>query len=221
MTVYTLMSMRASDAAYNALQEQILEGHLAPGTVLAEVEQSERLGVSRTPVREALSRLVAAGLATQQRGRGTVVSEISPENIDQLFELRIPLETQAAALAARRCDPTVFSALAAEFSDLPPEAEAEDYYALAARMDAAIDQAVANPYLSGTLANLRIHLTRIRRMARDRPERLQESAAEHRDICLGIASGDPEMAEAAIRLHLRRSLAYIARQRQSEPVSTP
>ena len=56
--------MRASDKAYAALREDIIEWRLAPGTVLAEVEQSERLGISRTPLREALSRLTAEGLTT-------------------------------------------------------------------------------------------------------------------------------------------------------------
>jgi DNA-binding GntR family transcriptional regulator len=67
--VYTEV-MRASDRAYAALREDIIEWRLRPGTVLAEVEQSERLGVSRTPVREALGRLTAEGLTTAAGGRG-------------------------------------------------------------------------------------------------------------------------------------------------------
>lgn len=210
--------MRASDTAYTALQEEILEGQLAPGTVLGEVEQSERLGVSRTPVREAFSRLIAAGLAVQQPGRGTVVSPISLEDVDRLFEVRIPLETQAAGLAARRGAPEAFSTLAREFDDAQYAPVAEKHYLLAARMDEAIAAALDNPYLSAMLGNLRVHLARVRRLAKDQPERLAESAAEHRDICLSIASGDPEMAEAATALHLRRSLAYISEQRQAQPV---
>jgi len=73
--------MRASDKAYAALRDDIIEWRLAPGTVLAEVEQSERLGVSRTPLREALSRLSAEGLTTTAGGRGVVVSDISLDDI--------------------------------------------------------------------------------------------------------------------------------------------
>jgi DNA-binding GntR family transcriptional regulator len=94
--------MRASDRAYAALREDIIEWRLLPGTVLAEVEQSERLGVSRTPLREALSRLTAEGLTTAAGGRGVVVTDISLEDIDELFELRETLECKAAALAAER-----------------------------------------------------------------------------------------------------------------------
>lgn len=211
--------MRASDIAYTELQEEILEGRLSPGTVLGEVEQSERLGVSRTPIREALSRLVAAGLAVQQPGRGTVVSSISLEDMGRLFEVRIPLEVQAAGLAAQRGNPDVFAALAEQFDHAHFPPIAEEHYRLAAEMDQAIASALDNPYLSTMLTNLRVHLTRVRRMAKDQPERLAESVTEHRDICRSIASGDSQMAEAATALHLHRSLAYISQQRQAEPVA--
>ena len=88
--------MRASDKAYQALLEEIVDGTLAPGTALAEVEQSVRLGVSRTPLREALARLRKDGLIEQQRGRGLTVTEISLDDIVELYELRQPLEQQAA-----------------------------------------------------------------------------------------------------------------------------
>ncbi|GAA1452012.1 GntR family transcriptional regulator [Nesterenkonia lacusekhoensis] len=213
--------MRASDAAYTALRDDIVEGRLAPDTVLGEVEQSERLGVSRTPVREAFSRLTAAGLAVQAPGRGTVVSPISLADVDHLFELRIPLETQAAHLAALRAEPEPFTSLAEEFAAVAargagaergagaPPASTSEYYRLAAELDAALDAAVANPYLSTALQSLRVHLVRIRRLAQDEPQRLTASAYEHRDICRAIAAADPELARAATAVHLRRSLAYI------------
>ncbi len=208
--------MRASDVAYTALRDDIVEGRLAPDTVLGEVEQSQRLGVSRTPVREAFSRLTAAGLAVQAPGRGTVVSPISLDDVDHLFELRIPLETQAAELAAQRGPASRFAELAERFAEAArqnPPAAAETgssaYYALAGELDAALDEAVANPYLSGALQGLRVHLVRIRRLAQDQPDRLSASAEEHRDICRAIAAGDPELARAVTSVHLRRSLAYI------------
>src|SRR6478736_7008406 len=130
--VYTLMMfhpdkaiaeggrMRASDKAYAALRDDIIEWRLLPGTVLAEVEQSARLGISRTPLREALSRLTAEGLTTTAGGRGVVVTDISLEDIDELFELRETLEGKAAALAAERGERPVFAQLHAELL-LAPE----------------------------------------------------------------------------------------------------
>lgn len=215
--VYTI-GMRASDSAYTSLREDIIEGRLPPGAPLAEIEQSRRLGVSRTPVREAFSRLLADGLALQAPGRGAVVSEISLDDVDRLFEVRIPLETQGAALAARRGSAEVFTGLAEEFDDARSNPDPAVHYELAAQMDSAVDTAVGNPYLSTMLAGLRVHLVRIRRLARDQPERLTESAAEHREVCRAIAAGDPQAAQAAAMLHLRRSLAYITAQRAADPL---
>ena len=111
--------LRAGDRAYQTLRTEIVEGALAPGTVLLEVEQATRLGVSRTPLREALSRLNGDGLVTSQSGRGMVVSPVSLANITELYELRQALEQQAARLAATRRDPEVFAELAAEFALAP------------------------------------------------------------------------------------------------------
>lgn len=208
--------MRASDRAYSSLRDDIMVGTLSPGSVLAEVELSGRLGVSRTPVREALSRLTADGLAVQAPGRGTVVSSISLDDVDLLFELRIPLETQAAGLAARRGEPDIFGQQAQRFEEVGESGleafageHAHQYYRLADELDAAIDDAVANPYLTSALRALRVHLVRIRRLAKDSPGRLADSAREHRDICRAIAAQDASLAEAATQVHLRRSLAYI------------
>src|SRR5690554_28069 len=107
--------MRASDRAYASLLERIIGWDRLLGTVLAEVEQSTRLGVSRTPLREALSRLTAEGLVEPQAGRGLVVAPVSAATIVELFEARQPLEQRAAALAAHRRDPEIFTELQNEF----------------------------------------------------------------------------------------------------------
>ena len=110
--------MRASERAYQALSAEILDWSLPPGAGLGEVEQAERLGISRTPLREALSRLVADGLAEQAPGRGIVVADVSLEQADQLFDLRIALESLLARRAAQRATPE-----AAERFAVIPEAE--------------------------------------------------------------------------------------------------
>lgn len=206
--------MRASDKAYAALREDIIEWRLAPGTVLAEVEQSERLGVSRTPVREALSRLTAEGLTTAAGGRGVVVTDISLDDIDELFELRETLEGKAAALAAARGERPVFERLHAELLRAPEmlndsDPARHDYYALVGRLDDAIDEAISNSYLAQAMRSLRVHLVRVRRLAADDAERLQAAAAEHAAIAEAIAAGNPRLAEAATTVHLHRSLSHV------------
>src|SRR5690349_5231457 len=140
--------MRASDRAYATLLEEIQSGGLAPGAVLGEVEQASRLGVSRTPLREALGRLAADGLVVQQSPRVTVVSDIDADDIRELFEVRRALEETAARLAAERGDASAFAALAAEFAVAHPSDDADAYYALIARFDAELDASVRNDYLT-------------------------------------------------------------------------
>jgi DNA-binding GntR family transcriptional regulator len=206
--------MRASDKAYAALRDDIIEWRLLPGTVLAEVEQSERLGISRTPLREALSRLTAEGLTTTAGGRGVVVTDISLEDIDELFELRETLEGRAAALAAERGDHATFEQLRRELLRAPEliggqDPALHDYYGLVGRLDAAIDAAISNAYLVQAMRSLRVHLVRVRRLAADDAARLTAAAAEHAAIAEAIAAGNPRLAEAATTLHLHRSLSHV------------
>lgn len=204
--------MRASDRAYSALLEQIQEGSLAPGTVLAETEQAARLGVSRTPAREAIGRLVADGLVTQLSPRVTVVSGFDRDDIEALFELRRALEEQSSRIAAKRGDPAVFRELALAFATATPEAgelEADAYYALISRFDAELDRAVGNAYFTSALRTVRTHLARARRLARNDRERLHASVAEHRLIAEAIAASDPDLAAHATHVHLHNALGAI------------
>lgn len=203
--------MRASDRAYVTLLDEIQSGRLPAGTVLAEVEQAARLGVSRTPLREALGRLAADGLVAQQSPRVTVVTTIDRDDIRELFEVRRALEEAAARLAAHRAEASVFCALADEFGhvSLTGADGLDAYYALIARFDAALDAAVSNDYLTAALRTLRTHLVRVRRLARDKPERLVASVREHRLIAEAIAAGDADLAAHATHVHLHNALASI------------
>lgn len=204
--------MRASDAAYGRLREEILHWRLLPGTSLSEIELAERLGVSRTPLRAALARLALEGLVDTSRGRTGVVSEVSAETITELFELREALETQAVRLVARRAEPAVFERLAARFGDAPrllAENGIDAYYELVAEFDAALDHALGNPVYLGALDGVRLHLARARRIATDNPERLVRSAEEHRLICAALRDGDGALAASATTVHLQAALTTI------------
>lgn len=208
--------MRAGERAYATLLDEIQTGALAPGTVLGEVEQSTRLGVSRTPLREALRRLASDGLVAQASPRVTVVAGIDADDIRALFELRRALETQAARSATARADGRLFTALAGEFAAVDTT-DADAYYSLIARFDARIDDAVANPYLSAALRSVRTHLVRVRRMARDNPLRLSASAGEHELIARAIGAGDPELAAHATHVHLHNALTTILEALTEDP----
>lgn len=206
--------MRASERAYVTLRSDIINWRLTPGTVLGEVELSERLGVSRTPIREALAKLTAEGLTEPQSGRGMVVSEISLDHLDELFELRTALECKAAELAAQRRNPDVFLDLHEKLTNAGELITAQDpartdYYQLAGELDSAVDAAVGNHYLNLALKNLRVHLVRVRRLGKDNPARLRDAAREHAAIALAIANGNPTVASAATTVHLDNSLRHL------------
>lgn len=204
----------ASDLAYTRLREDIVTGRLAPGAALAEVEQSVRLGVSRTPLREALRRLEAEGLAVVGKGRTYRVSNISPDDVRHLFELREALECQAARLAAQRREPDVFRELAERFAEAAALLSPEDpdhmtYYGLVAELDSALDDAMDSPALRRALASLRSQVARARRLSRDDHTRLVQAAQEHRLIAEAVADGDGTLAAQATAIHLRASLTSI------------
>jgi DNA-binding GntR family transcriptional regulator len=216
-----VMRMRASDRAYATLLDEIQSGILRPGAVLGEVEQAARLGVSRTPLREALGRLAADGLVAQQSPRVTVVTAIDAGDIREIFEVRRALEESAARLAAERGDAAAFADLARDFAQVDlagdeapgtasPRADGTDaYYALIERFDLALDAAVANDYLTAALRTVRTHLVRVRRLARDNPARLAASVAEHRLIAAAIAARDADLAAHATHVHLHNALHSI------------
>ena len=208
--------MRASETAYQLLRDEIIQWKLEPGTPLGEVETSLRLGVSRTPLREALSRLIAEGLVRTGPGRTAVVTSLSRSDIVELFELREALETQSARLAARRRDASVFESLRADFlagarsaKGAAPVAAEDRPYVLADALDLAIDEAAASVYLSGALRDLRGHLARVRRSAHSNSERLARATTEHILIVDAILAQDEALAASATSVHLHNSLENI------------
>ena len=214
--------MRASDRAYCTLRDEIVDWELPPGSVLGEVEQSVRLGVSRTPLREALARLTADGLVTPQAGRGLVVTDVSIDNIRELFEVRRALEEQAARLAADRGEIALFEEIAQDLlavSELlgDNDPSRHGYYELVRRFDEAVDDAVANPYLVSALRGLRTHLVRIRRRAKDDPARLRSAAVEHLLIVQAIIARDSELAAHATHVHLHHALQNALLNSRSSP----
>lgn len=216
--------MRAGERAYQELRADIVEWRLLPGQVLGEVELSERLGISRTPVREALSRLTADGLTEPHSGRGVVVATISAEDVRSLYEFRDSLDSRAAELAARRGDPEVFRALAAELLEAVEgltndhDPDHVSYYELVQRMDAAIDEAAANPFLRQAQAGVRLHLARVRKLSKSDPRRLASAAVEHQRIAQAIADGDPALAIATTRVHLSNALQHALNTKELAPV---
>lgn len=203
--------MEQGDVAYRTLREDITEWRLAPGTSLGEVELSRRLGMSRTPVREALKRLAREGLVRTDAGRSAIVSPLSVDEVVQLYQAREAVESYLLRLAAQAVDRSVFQRLSERYGQASrrQEIDADEIYRLSQEFDIAVDVAAANRLLTGMLTELRGQLNRLRRLARQRPERLRESAVQHVAMCGAIHDGDDVEAARAGAARLRDSLATI------------
>jgi GntR family transcriptional regulator, rspAB operon transcriptional repressor len=203
--------MEQGDVAYRTLRDDITEWRLAPGASLGEVELSRRLGMSRTPVREALKRLAREGLVRNDAGRSAIVAPVSVDDVVQILQAREAVESYLLRLAALAPDRSGFAGLSDryEVAARRPEIDTEEIYQLSEEFDRAVDAAADNRYLLAMLDDLRGHLGRLRRLSRRRPERLRESALQHVRMGRAIVAGDAAEVSRVGAQRLRDSLATI------------
>lgn len=193
-------------AAYRELREQITSWALPPGAHLVETDLADRLGVSRTPLREALGRLRHDGLVNQEPGRGTVVSSVTAEDAVAIYQARDALESYALRLAAEGA-PAAFRAFADEFARLAAATPAADDIAdCSARFDAAVLESAQTPVIASLLADVDGTVQRLRRLAAGDDARLRESCLERRRVAMALSTGDGAAAAAANSARLRSSL---------------
>ncbi len=212
-----------------ALEERIREGCLPPGEKLpTEAAIMAEFGVSRTVVREAISRLQAAGLVSTRHGVGTFVAEriaeevsfrIAPEQLGTLhdvialLELRIGLETEAAALAAQRRSEEQLRAMRQAIDQMEAAiASGEDAVAPDFQFHLEIARATQNTHFVQLFSTLGSTVIPRARLDEDHPEAvaqrqafLRRVNAEHESIFDAIRASDPDAARAAMRTHLTHS----------------
>ena len=194
-----------ADRAYYAIREWIVTLELAPGSVLSERELMERLGVGRTPVREALRDLAREQLVDVFPRRGIFVSGVDVGDIAGLSEVRRALEAQAARLAAERrndaeCDET--EGLLDELARTAGELDERGLIDLDQRIHRHVYRCAHNPFLEATLEEYYVLTLRIWFLALDRVERLDRAIAEHHAILEAIRDRDPERAEQVMQAHV-------------------
>ncbi len=201
-------------SVYRQLRDSIVEGRLAPGVRLIEQSLAEQLGVSRTPVREALRHLEADGLVISERNRGAEVRRLSAVEVDDLYELRGRLESYAAELAAVRADDAQrdeLQAAAAAFDDVVVGMRTEGAHDLSTtrRLNA------ANRWFHDALVGAARHdrLTAVLRNTVDVPlvfqalqsfdvDQLGRSALFHRLIAGAVVAGEDRRAGRLMSEHI-------------------
>lgn len=201
---------RVTDWVYEEVRQAIIELKLVPGEALREAAIAEQLGVSKTPVREALARLEQEGLVETTSFKGAVVSGYSPEDLQEIYELRELLEGAAARAAATSASDDTLKRLAVlvvESRELRAKDDLEGLAALLGAFDLLIYEQVTNERIRALIENLKAHLTRIGRLTEDIPGRVKASVEEHAAIVDAITAHHADDAEHAMREHIRSVLS--------------
>lgn len=205
------------DAAYDRLRDWILDGTLAPNEALRDEALAEALGMSRTPVREALQRLEDDGLVMTTATRRSFVSPVTLTQAREIFPIVEALETLAVGLAAGRMDEASLEAMRAANARLAAALEAEDATA-ALEADTALHtiliERTGNGELIALLTDLRSKVRRIERTFWGGADR-RDSVRDHEELIAAFATGDGEAARTIIQRNWRRGLEWISPERVS------
>ncbi|MGF1663610.1 MAG: GntR family transcriptional regulator [Kineosporiaceae bacterium] len=189
------------------LRDRIRHGLLVPGQRLVEIDLTRELGISRGPLREALSRLAMEGLVVIEPYRGAMVRKLSPADLQDLYQVREVLEATAARLAASRVGEGDFAerlrAALAENARYRQDPDVPAYLAFNERFHLLVAEMSGNALLGRLLNQLRTQTFRLqfRRMT---PEARQDAVAQHEAVGAAILAGDADAAETAMRRHVRR-----------------
>ena len=194
---------------YQLILDAVDGGELPGGARLVETELAERFGVSRTPVREALKRLEAQGVAAIE-GRRLVVASLDHDQLGELYEVRGVVEGLAARLAARHAAPEEIAVLRGMVeADRALVDRPRDLSQANKRFHRQMHRASHNRYLDQMLQGMRRSLALLSTTTLAVPGRSAASVAEHDAIIRAIEARDEDAAEAAARRHI--SNAYVSR----------
>jgi DNA-binding GntR family transcriptional regulator len=194
-----------SDQAYYRIRELIVTLELAPGSPVSERELMERLGLGRTPIREALQALARERLVEVYPRRGMFVSRVDVRDLAGLSEVRLTLEPRAARLAAERAtdaDRARLTVLLKELEHVRDKPDERALIDLDQRIHRHIYDCTHNPFLAATLNEYYVLTLRIWFLALDRVTRLEDAVREHRELLRAIRAGNAERAEEAMRRHV-------------------
>jgi DNA-binding GntR family transcriptional regulator len=199
---------RRREVAYERIKDAIQHAGLEPGEPLSELQLSKLLGISRTPVREALQQLAQEGMVQVIPGRAVTVASRSVKDVLDVVHMRTLLEPELARLAAENASESQIEALQDAINRMEA-ALPDDDYAAWSKADKVfhdtINQACPNPLLGETVVLLR---NRVHHLAntdsKHNPARLAACTAEHREVVDAIAQHNSKAAEQAMRDHLNK-----------------
>jgi DNA-binding GntR family transcriptional regulator len=204
------------DKIYSRLKRMIAEGDLPPGHRILQEKLARDMGVSRTPLVNALKRLAQERLVEWVSRRGIYVKRFSLREMAQLFEVREALEPIAARLAATRIAPAEvkeFKRMFGAFSKGPSAAEVRRYIKCDQQFHWRLVELTENPHLAAAMESVNMMISAYQVGV---PRSLAESLPEHQAILEALGRRDPDASEAAMRVHIRRSVERLWQRARSE-----
>lgn len=198
-----------SDQAYQEIRALIFEGELAAGSSVTEAALVRRLGMSRTPIREALAKLAAEGHLVAASGRGFVVVEIGAEDLIDIYAVRARLEGLAAEEAAERLTRVDLARLEDLYDAMEKARAGGDDERLAKlnnEFHLVVAEASGNAYLQAMLADIHEVFDRFRTTALALPGRRDDAHAEHGELIAALRARDRRKARELGEAHVARAL---------------
>ncbi len=196
------------ELVFESLREAIIQGRLKPGERLMEMQLADDLGVSRTPVREAIRKLELEGLVVMIPRKGAYVSGISIREIADIFEVRAALEALAAGLAAERITDGELEELERTLVHISEGSDRRDINAIVetdANFHDIIYRACRNDRLVQIITHLKEQIQRFRTTSLSQPGRSRDALSEHRAIVEAISDRNAEQARALAREHIENA----------------
>jgi DNA-binding GntR family transcriptional regulator len=211
------------ELVFESLREAIISGRLHPGQHLMEIQLAEELGVSRTPVREAIRKLELEGLVLMIPRKGAYVAGISMKDIADVFEIRRALEGLAARLAAERStEPELeeMERILIKTAELAEQEKVEEIIVWDIKFHESLFKAAHNERLQSMGANLREQVQRFRTSSLHHAGRLKIAQEEHRKIVEAISERESEKAQNRAYEHIEsaeNSLMEVISDKEVEP----
>ena len=202
-------SIPVREMAYEFLKSSVLSGHFNPGERLTEEHLAKKLGVSRTPVREALHKLESEGLIKPLETRGFIVSRDSKDEVEELFELRAILEGYALRIISERIseeDLKQLGRLIAGAEDGLRRKRMEEVFKWNTKFHDTLHGIVVDKKrLHRLLVNIRKYVLRYRRDTLQYPDGGKRAVDGHRKILLALRLRDPDLCERMMREHIQEA----------------
>ncbi len=203
------------EIVYEELKRQILRGRITPGTRMMEVELAEEMGVSRTPVREAIRKLEKEGLVTIEPRKGAYASEISVKDMVDVLEVREDLEGFAASLAAGKItadEVAELKEITESYSDAVKNNDTEKMITFDEKFHKRIVASSGNKTLIQLSETVQELALRFRYLYYDDFSRYVNMPVEHKEILDALTSGDGDMARQAADDHVRKLKEFVIKE---------